>query len=348
MSERAENTPDPREDEAGIRETRRLPERDDARRLYRDMLRFRRFEEAAARAYGMGQIYGFCHLHIGQEALAACSGSLLGDADVLISGYRIHTMALARGMSEEAAMCELFGKAPGCVGGLGGSMHLFDVERGFYGGWGLVGQQVPTAAGIAFAMKYRETGGVTLCFLGDGAIHQGAVHETLNLASIWDLPIVFVVENNHYGMGTAVDRISSLPPLHRLGEPYDIEHRQFNGMDALATWDALQDAIEGARKDSRPRLLEALCSRFKGHSMSDPGKYRTREELEEEKSRDPIPGFASWLREKQWVSEDEFEAWDKEYKDLMKEVLKTAKDADWPDEALADRFVHAEADGGSR
>lgn len=301
--------------------------------MYREMVRFRRFEEAAARAYGMGKIFGFCHLHIGQEAIAAATGAATIPEDLVIGAYRTHTMALARGMSDQAAMDELFGRATGCSGGYGGSMHLFDVEKGFYGGWGLVGQQVPTGAGLAFAQKYRKTGGATICFLGDGAVHQGAIHETFNLAAIWKLPVVFVVENNNYGMGTAVDRISALPPIHELGAAYKMPHWEFNGMDAIESYFALDKAMKIAREEFQPVFLEAKCSRFRGHSMSDPGKYRTREQLEEEKGRDPIPALGNLLVERGVLTTDALAEIDQQAKDTMKRVLENAEKAPWPDPA---------------
>ena len=320
---------------------------DQLRELYREMVRFRRFEEAAARAYGMGKIHGFCHLHIGQEAIAAAVGAVHQPNDIVIGGYRTHTMALSLGMENQSAMDELFGKATGCVQGLGGSMHLFAPDKGFYGGWGLVGQQVPTAAGFAFGQQYRENGGATMVFIGDGAVHQGAIHETLNLASIWDLPLVTVIENNHYGMGTAVDRVSSLPPLHELGAPYKIEHWAFDGMDVLASYDALFEAMKIARETSRPVFLEATCSRFRGHSMGDPGKYRTREQLEAERGRDPIPRFGNDLVDRGVLTKDDLKTIDDEQKAIMKTVLENAENAPLPDLDLIDRYVYADQ-GGQR
>ena len=240
-------------------------------------------------------------------------------------------------------MDELFGKATGCAKGLGGSMHFFRPESGFYGGWGLVGQQVPTAAGLAFAQKYKEEPGATMCFIGDGAVHQGALHETLNLAAIWDLPLVVVIENNHYGMGTALDRISSLPPLHALGEPYKIEHWQFDGMDFQATYDSLYEAMEIARSQSRPVLLEAMCSRFRGHSMSDPGKYRSKEQLADERGRDPIPKLGNALVDSGVLDAEGLKRIDDVQKETMKQVLAAAEAAPYPTLDDFDRYVHAAA-----
>lgn len=328
-------------------ETRAIPRHSDKltpdqlRANYEQMVRFRRFEEAAARAYGMGKIHGFCHLHIGQEAIAAAVGAVVQEGDAVIGGYRTHTIGLALGISNQAAMDELFGKATGCAKGLGGSMHFFAPEGGFYGGWGLVGQQVPTGAGLAFAQKYREEPGATMCFIGDGAVHQGALHETLNLAAIWDLPLVVVIENNHYGMGTALDRVSSLPPLHALGEPYKIEHWQFDGMDFHATYDSLSEAMEIARTQSRPVLLEATCSRFRGHSMSDPGKYRTKEQLADERGRDPIPKLGNALVDAGVLDADALKSIDDAQKETMKQVLAAAEDAPYPTLDDFERYVYA-------
>ena len=308
--------------------------------MYSDMVLQRRFEEGAARAYGQGRIHGFCHLYIGQEAISTGTKHARNADDPWISAYRIHAQALAAGMEPQAAMDELFGKASGCVEGVGGSMHLFDIEKGFYGGWGLVGQQVPTGAGIAFAQKYMNTGRVTVTFLGDGALHQGAIHETLNLASVWGLPVVFVVENNKYGMGTFVHRISALPELHMIADPYGIKHWSFDGMDALASYEAMKTAIDWSRENSKPVFLEAKCSRFRGHSMSDPGKYRTKEKLAEEKAQDPIPKLASVLVELGYATEEELKEIDKATKNEMKNVLNRAHKAPFPDESLIHKHVY--------
>lgn len=295
--------------------------------LYSRMVHYRRFEEAAARSYGMGKIHGFCHLHIGQEAITTAIAATHQKGDAVIGGYRTHTLALAMGVHDEEVMCELYGKAPGNVHGLGGSMHLFQPETGFYGGWGLVGQQLPTANGLAFAQKYNDSPNATLCLIGDGAVHQGAVHESLNLASVWDLPLIVLIENNHYGMGTAVDRISALPPLHELAGPYNIDHWEVDGMDALAMYDSLYEAFERARQNRRPCFVEAKCSRFRGHSMSDPGKYRTKEELKAEKGRDPIPTLGNLLIDEGHLSKEELQKIDDDAKTHMKKITKIADDA---------------------
>lgn len=310
--------------------------------MYRSMVLQRRFEEEAGRNYGMGRIYGFCHLYIGQEAISTGCAMAMQPEDLMVSAYRIHAQALALGIPAQEVMDELFGRATGNVHGVGGSMHMYDVDRGFLGGWGLVGQQVPMATGFAFSQKYRETSGVTLAFFGDGALNQGAIHESFNMASIWNLPIVFVVENNGYGMGTAVNRVCSVDPMHKLGDSYGMRNMAFDGMDVLASYDAFHDAIEYARAESRPVFLEARCSRFRGHSMSDPGKYRTKEQLEDEKSRDPIPRLAEVLKNKGLATDEELAAIDKQVREEMKQTAKQAGDAPWPDAELIHKYVYVD------
>lgn len=313
-------------------------------RHYRSMLYQRRFEEHAARAYGMGKIYGFCHLYIGQEAISTAAAAALdvGRGDAMVSGYRIHAMALALGIPAQEVMDELFGRATGNVHGLGGSMHMFDTDRGFWGGWGLVGQQVPMGVGVAFGKKYRGEEAVTMIFFGDGALQQGAIHEAFNMAAVWNVPVVFVLENNKYGMGTAIDRVSALAPNpHEMAASYHFEHGSFDGMDFMASYDALASAVDTVRETSRPVFLEARCSRFRGHSMSDPGKYRSKEDLEDEKSQDPIPKLARVLLERSASEQETLDAMDREIKAEMKEVLKRAEEAPWPDLALTERFVYA-------
>ncbi len=311
--------------------------------MYRDMLVQRRFEEHAARAYGMGKIYGFCHLYIGQEALSTAAARALDRSknDIMVSAYRIHAQALAMGIPVQPAMDELFGRGTGNVHGVGGSMHFFDIEKGFWGGWGLVGQQVPLATGIAFGQKYRKTGGVTMAFFGDGALQQGAIHEAFNMASVWDIPIVFVLENNKFGMGTALERVSSILPANEMSNTYNFDNAVVDGMDVMATHDAMRSAVETVRETSRPFFLEVRCSRFRGHSMSDPGKYRTKDALAEEKSQDPIPKLAAFLYEKGYATEAELKEMDKGIKAEMKEVLKKAEAAPWPDEELIHKYVYS-------
>lgn len=256
--------------------------------LYRQMLRIRRFEEEAARLYTEKKIGGFLHLYIGQEAVAVGTISVLEDRDYLMSGYRCHGHFLARGGSARAGMAELLGKETGCAKGRGGSMHFYDIERRYMGGWGIVGAQVPVAAGLAFAQKYQETGAVVVCFLGDGAINIGPFHEGMALAALWKLPVVYVIENNFFSMGTPLYKTSPTEDLSIRALGYPMARDTVDGHDVFAMRACLHTAIKRAREHSLPTLIEAKTYRYRGHSMADPAKYRTKEEVEEWKSRDPI------------------------------------------------------------
>ncbi|MFB3113166.1 MAG: thiamine pyrophosphate-dependent enzyme, partial [Gemmatimonadales bacterium] len=239
------------------------------RRLLRQMLLIRRFEEKAGEAYAMGQIGGFCHLYVGQEAVAVGAMAALRDDDYITSSYREHGHALARGMSARVVMAELFGKATGCSKGKGGSMHLFDAGRNFFGGHGIVGGQIPIAAGAAFAVKYRGGDQVSLCFFGEAAVNIGSFHETLNMASLWTLPVIFLVENNRYGMGTALERASAIDDIAARASSYGMTSEVVDGMDVLATYEATMRAVSRGRLDKAPTLLDVNTYRFVGHSMSD-------------------------------------------------------------------------------
>ena len=260
------------------------------RAMLRQMLLIRRFEEKTAEQYALGKIGGFCHLYIGQEAVAVGSCAALRDDDYVISSYREHGQALVRGISANAVMAELFGKATGCSKGKGGSMHLFDAEKRFMGGHGIVGGHLPLAAGIAFAIRYKGGDQVCVCYFGDAAVNIGAFHEALNMASVFKLPAIFICENNKYGMGTAFERVAAVTDVAEHACSYDMAAELVNGMDALEVYAAMQRAVQRARKHSHPTLLEVRTYRFMGHSMSDPlhGVYRTKEEVEEQKKRDPI------------------------------------------------------------
>jgi pyruvate dehydrogenase E1 component alpha subunit len=263
------------------------------RRLLRDMLLIRRFEERAGEQYALGRIGGFCHLYIGQEAVAVGAMAALKPGDIIMSSYREHGHALARGMSPRAAMAELFGKATGCSGGKGGSMHLFDVERGFLGGHAIVGGHIPLITGAAFAIKYRGGDQVAVGFFGEAAVNNGAFHEALNMAALWKLPAIYICENNRYGMGTALERASAIWNVAARACSYDMPAETVDGMDVLAVEDAVARAAARAREKRLPTLLEIRTYRFMGHSMSDPihGHYRTREEVEQQKLRDPLVTF---------------------------------------------------------
>ncbi len=266
-------------------------------RLLKQMILIRRFEEKAAEAYTLGKIGGFCHLYIGQEAVAVGSLSALRPDDYALTSYRDHGHALVMGTSPDEVMAELYGKAGGCSAGKGGSMHLFDADNHFLGGHGIVGGQIPLATGVAFATKYRKTDQVTLCFFGEAAVNQGAFHESLNMAQLWKLPCVYICENNQYGMGTSLTRAMSLSDVSKKAIGYDMESEFVDGMDVLAVREATLRAVERARKDYSPSLLEVRTYRFMGHSMSDPGHYRTRAEIEKYQERDPIKVFGDNLRD---------------------------------------------------
>ncbi len=265
-------------------------------KMFEDMVRIRRFEEQAGRAYQMRKIRGFCHLYIGQEAVAVGTMAALSEADSIVSHYREHGHALARGMSSNALMAELFGKSDGCAGGKGGSMHIIDAERNFYGGWGIVGGQIALGAGIAFAHKYREEKAVCVTYLGEGAIHQGIVHESLNMAALWGLPLITIVENNGYAMGTSVERISAVTDLTKKAASYDMYAESVDGQDVFAVYQAIKAAVDRANNEGKPSFLEMHTYRYRGHSMTDPADYRSKEEVEEEQThRDPIVRLRDWM-----------------------------------------------------
>jgi pyruvate dehydrogenase E1 component alpha subunit len=255
--------------------------RDDAallKRLLREMLLIRRFEEKAAQMYGLQKIGGFCHLYIGQEAIAVGAIATLDlSRDYVVTAYRDHGHALACGIDPKAAMAELFGKVTGCSKGKGGSMHLFDRERHMLGGNGIVGAHIPVATGVALKIRYKDEDGVVLCFFGDGAVHQGSFHESLNMAKIWGLPIIYICENNQYGMGTDFTRVSAVTDFSVMGASYGIEGRQVNGMDVIEVFEEVSRTIDVVRKTKVPSFLEIKTYRYKGHSMSDPAQYRTKE-----------------------------------------------------------------------
>ena len=299
--------------------------------MYRDMLLIRRFEEVAGRQYQMGKIKGFCHLYIGQEAVAVGSLAALRDDDYVIAAYREHGHALARGCEPNAVMAELFGKATGCSEGRGGSMHIYDVERHFYGGWGIVGGHIPTAAGFAFAAKYRGEDRLAICYFGEGSVHQGVVHETMNMAALWNLPVILLIENNGYAMGTSLERASALTDLSQKGASHNIVGEQVDGQDVFAVWEAVARAAKRAREESRPTVLDVVTYRYRGHSMSDPAKYRTKDEVEGQQKRGPIVRMHAWLLKNGHLGEDELDAMDKEVKEVVKTAVKFAEESDFPD-----------------
>jgi pyruvate dehydrogenase E1 component alpha subunit len=272
-----------------------LPERERAREWLETMTLIRRFEERAGEMYARAKVGGFLHLSIGEEATIVGSARALRDSDYLISTYRSHGHALVRGTPPEKVMAELFGRADGCSGGRGGSMHMFDLERRFLGGYGIVGGNLPIAAGIALASDYQGTEEVTLCVFGDGASNQGTFGETLNIAALWRLPVVFMVTNNQFGMGTALRRHSAVTDLRRKGESLGVPGMRCDGMDVLDTHAVVAEAVGRVREERRPVLVEAVTYRFRGHSMADPEQYRTKEEVAQWRERDPIPAFTELL-----------------------------------------------------
>lgn len=308
---------------------------------FESMLLMRRFEEKAGQLYGMQKIKGFCHLYIGQEACAAGAATALTKGDKWITAYRDHAHPLALGTSPNAVMAELFGKATGCSKGKGGSMHIFDKSVNFLGGHGIVGGQIPLGAGIAFAEKYNKTGNVCICYMGDGAVRQGAFHEALNLAMLWKLPVIFVIENNGYAMGTSVQRTSNVTDLYKLGEAYDMPSEPVDAMRVEEVHQAVARAAIRARTGEGPTLLEFRTYRYKGHSMSDPQKYRTKEEVEQYKQRDPIEQVRRTILEKKFATEQELESIEARVQQQIEESVKFAEESPFPDpsEALTDIYT---------
>jgi len=310
---------------------------------YHEMLRMRKFEEKAGQLYGMQKIRGFCHLYIGQEAVAAGMLSAIQKGDKVITAYRDHAHALGMGIPAKEIMAELYGKATGCTKGKGGSMHMFSKEHNFYGGHGIVGAQIPLGAGIAFAEKYKDTGKICICFMGDGAVRQGALHETFTMAMLWKLPVVFICENNGYGMGTAVERTTNVPDLYKIGLAYDMPSFQVNGMEVEPVHHAIADAAARARKGT-PTFLEIKTYRYKGHSMSDPAKYRSKEEVEEFKAKDPIDHVlhiiqSEGLADEKWLADTA-----EQVKAEIDEAVKFAEESPYPDPSELYKDIYVQQD----
>ena len=301
--------------------------------LYEQMLLIRRFEEKAGQLYGLGLIGGFCHLYIGQEAVAVGLQSALQEGkDSVITGYRDHGHMLAYGIDPKIIMAELTGRQAGISKGKGGSMHMFSTEHAFYGGHGIVGAQVPLGAGLAFAHKYRDDGGICLAYFGDGAANQGQVYESFNMASLWKLPVVFIIENNRYAMGTAVTRSSAETNFSHRGISFKIPGIQVDGMDVRAVAAAGEMAVEWCRSGKGPIILEMLTYRYRGHSMSDPAKYRSKDEVQKMRSEhDPIEQVRQRLLDKKWASEDELKAVDKDVRDIVADAADFAQSDPEPD-----------------
>lgn len=301
-------------------------------KFYRQMVLSREFEEACAEQYTKGQITGFLHLYSGQEAVAVGATAGLHKDDYILSAYREHAQAIVRGADPKKVMAELFGRGTGICKGKGGSMHLFDPSLNFMGGYAIVGGQFPVAAGLAFAAKYRHEDRLAACFFGDGAVNQGNFHEGLNWARLWELPVLFICENNFYGIGTEVHRSSAIPDIHKRTCGYDIPSEKIDGMDVIAVYQSVKRAAEWVREHSRPYLIEAVTYRFRGHSMADPGKYRSIAEHEVWKARDPIPNFGSKLVAEGVAGQDRLDAITAESRAEVEAAVKFAEESPWPEE----------------
>jgi pyruvate dehydrogenase E1 component alpha subunit len=311
--------------------------------FYRSMLLIRRFEERAGQLYGMGLIGGFCHLYIGQEAIAVGMQAVKRPGDQVITGYRDHGHMLAAGMDPKSVMAELTGRAAGASGGKGGSMHMFSTEAGFYGGHGIVGAQVSLGTGLGLANWYRQDGAVAFVYFGDGAANQGQVYESFNMAELWSLPVVYVVENNQYAMGTSIERSSSETRLYKRGVSFNIPGEEVDGMDVLAVRDAGREAAEHARAGRGPIILEMKTYRYRGHSMSDPGKYRTREEIDAvRKTRDPIDHLQERLLAAGLADDAALKAIDAEAKSIVADAAEFARTTPEPDAAELYTNVYVE------
>ncbi|MFM9985374.1 MAG: pyruvate dehydrogenase (acetyl-transferring) E1 component subunit alpha [Flavobacteriales bacterium] len=311
---------------------------------YREMLLMRRFEEKCGHLYIQQKFGGFCHLYIGQEAVLSGMMEAIRPTDRVITAYRDHAHPLVMGSDPRKVMAELYGKATGLSKGKGGSMHMFDKERNLFGGHGIVGAQIPMGAGIAFADWYRGEDHVTLCFFGDGASRQGALHETFNMAMTWKLPVIFIIENNQYAMGTSVERTSNVTDLSLLGASYLMPAKTVDGMRPEAVCDAIAEAAARGRAGEGPTLLDIKTYRYKGHSMSDPQKYRTKEEVAEYQEQDPIEHVLRRIRDEKWMSEEEIEAVENDVKTIVDESVKFAEESPLPEKEEIYKDVYMQDD----
>ncbi len=321
-----------------------LPDADTCREVLEKMLLIRRFEERAGEMYAKAKIGGFLHLSIGEEATIVGSIGAMRDGDYLLSTYREHGQALARGTHPNVVMAELFGRVDGCSKGRGGSMHLFDLERRFLGGYGIVGGNLPLAAGVALRCDYEETDDAVICMLGDGATNQGTFGETMNLAALWKLPIVFMVVNNQFGMGTALERHSAVTDLSKRSDGFGVPGSRCDGMDVLDVHASIWDALHKAREERQPQLVEAVTYRFRGHSMADPEEYRSKEEVEEWRQRDPIETFRRRLADERVMSDDDFEKLDERVVGTVDEAVEFADSSPFPelDSLYEDIYVYGD------
>lgn len=311
---------------------------------YRIMMLVRRFEEKAAQLYGKQKIKGFCHLYIGQEALVAAMKTALTPEDKIITAYRDHGHALALGITPNAVMAELYGKATGCSGGKGGSMHMFSKEHHFFGGHGIVGAQISLGAGMALAEQYNGTKNISVCYFGDGAARQGALHEAFNMAMLWKLPVIFICENNEYAMGTSVSRTTNMLDIYKIGSAYDMPSYQIDGMKCETVHEAMSQAAEQARKGNGPTFLEIKTYRYRGHSMSDPASYRTKEELAEYKERDPLETTKHTILKNKFATEAELDAIEEAIIQQVEASVTFAEESALPDASLLFRDVYVEND----
>lgn len=311
---------------------------------YETMLLIRKFEERALMMYGKQKIRGFCHVYIGQEAITAGIESAITKQDAIVTAYRQHGTALGRGVSPKAAMAELFGKATGVVKGKGGSMHFFSKEHRYFGGNGIVGAQIPIGAGIGFAEKYRGTDNLCVTMFGDGAARQGALHEAFNMAMTWKIPVLFVCENNHYAMGTSVERTSNITDLHRLGDGYGMPNKAVDGMNPESVHEAVKEAAAHIRSGKGPYFLEIKTYRYKGHSVSDPAKYRTKDEVKEYKDLDPVKLTEAKILERNLATAEEIKAIKDKVKQIVDEAVEFAERSEYPDasELYTDNYVQSD------
>jgi len=311
---------------------------------FESMLLMRKFEEKTGQLYIQQKIRGFCHLYIGQEALVAGSESVLKKDDRVITAYRCHAHPIGRGLHPKYIIAEMFAKVTGCCKGKGGSMHIFSKEFNFFGGHGIVGAQIPLGAGIAFADKYNGNTNVTLCYMGDGAVRQGALHEAFNMAMLWKLPVIFIIENNNYAMGTSVERTSNVHELFKIGLGYEMPSKAVDGMTCEAVHEAIEEAVARARKGDGPSLLEMKTYRYKGHSMSDAQTYRTKDEVKEYQSQDPIEKVLDTIKQNNWATETDIENIEKKVEDIVAESVKFAEESPFPtaDELYQDVYVQTD------
>lgn len=309
--------------------------------LYKQMVLIRRFEEKTSQMYQKGRIGGFCHLYIGEEAVGVGAISALRESDYVVTGYRDHGQAIAKGIHPNLVMAELFGKEAGVSGGKGGSMHIFDREKRFLGGDAIVGGDLPIAAGVALAINYRKQDDIVLCFFGDGAVNEGAFHESFNLAALWNLPILFLCENNLYGMGTPLEKASSIEDLGKRASCYGIDWQIIDGMDVVEMHEAVDAAAERIRSGKRPEMIEAKTYRFRGHSVSDPEVYRDKDEVERWKQRDPIVRLRGKLKGEGTLSDEQIKQIDEEVENICAEAIEFAEKADFPPASALCEHVYA-------